>query len=119
VKDSTRARVSAAVASAFKKARVSSVYDHQAGKHRQVSADTSQGTVSGYDHDTSTHFVGGGSSNLNFYDYETSTHVLLRLEGDKFSGYDYHTQSHFQGTVSKNSVSLYDHEKGQHYIFTA
>lgn len=118
MKDSTRARVVAVVTSAFKKTSVSSVYDHQAGQHRRVSADAFQDKVSGYDHDSSTHFAGGGSSNLNFYDYETSSHVLLKLEEDKFSGYDYYTQSHFQGTVSKNSVSFYDHETGQHYMFS-
>lgn len=119
MKDSTRARVAAAVAAAFKKGKVSAVYDYQAGKHRNTSADAGSGKVTGYDHDTSSHFSGGGGSDLNFYDYETSSHVQLKLEGKKFSGYDYHTSSHFQGTINGNSISLYDHETGQHYNFSA
>lgn len=117
MKDSTRARVAAVVAAAFRKTSVSSVYDYQAGRHRFTSANASSGRVSGYDHDTSSHFS-GGSSDLDFYDYETSSHVQLRLEENRFSGYDYHTGAHFQGTISGNSITLYDYQTGQHYNFS-
>jgi hypothetical protein len=118
MKDSTRARVAAAVAAAAKGKKVSSVYDYSAGQHRNASAELRNGNVKGYDYSTSSHFS-GGSRDLNFYDYETSAHVQLKLDGEKFKGYDYHTGAHFSGTVRGRSISLYDYETGQHYNFSA
>ena len=117
MKDSTRARVAAAVGAAVKQKRISGVFDYQSGKHRQASADVSHGKVTGFDYDSSTHFSGGGSKKLDFFDYETSSHVQLKLDGKKFSGFDYYTSSHFSGTISGNSISLYDYETGQYYNY--
>jgi hypothetical protein len=118
MKDSTRARVAAAVSAAIKKKKVSSVFDYQSGKHRRASADVSKGKVTGFDYDSSSHFSGGGSGKLDFFDYDTSSHVQLKLEGRKFSGFDYNTNSHFSGSVSGNSISLYDYETGQYYNYS-
>ena len=118
MKDSTRARVAAAVSAAFKQKKVSTVFDYQSGKHRRTSADASNGKVTGFDYDSSTHFSGGGSGKLDFFDYDNSSHVQLKLDGKKFSGFDYHTNSHFSGTVSGSSISLYDYETGRYYNYS-
>lgn len=119
MKESTRARVAAAVAAAAKGGKVNAVYDYSAAQYRNASADVRGGRVTGYDYSTSSHFSGGGSGKLDFYDYENAAHVQLKLEGDKFSGYDYHTQSHFSGTVRGSSISLYDYQVGGYFNFTA
>jgi hypothetical protein len=118
MKEPTRARVAAVVGATIKKKKVSSVYDYSQGGHRSASAKVTDGKVSGYDYDTSSHFSGGGGGKLDFYDYDTSAHVQLKLNGNKFKGYCYHTGSHFSGTVKGSSISLYDYETGQHYNFS-
>ena len=118
MKESTRSRVVSSVASAIMRKKINNVYDYQAGKHRQSSAEVVDGRVQGYDYDTSTHFSGSGS-NLDFYDHETCSHVQLKIEGDKFSGFDHHSGSHFSGKVSGNSITIYDYETGKHYNFSA
>jgi hypothetical protein len=118
MKKSTRAKVAAAVGASHKNKSISSVYDYNAGAHRNLSAKVNSGKLNGYDYGTSSHFSGGGNGKLDFYDYETSSHVQLKLEGGKFSGYDYHTSQHFSGTITNNSISLYDYETGQHYSYS-
>lgn len=118
MKESARARVAAIVRAAASGKAVSSVYDYLSSRHRTTSVTVSNGGVSGYDHDTSSHFSGsGGGGNLNFYDYETSNHVALKMNGSHFSGYDYHSGKHFSGSINGNAVSLYDYETGQHYNY--
>lgn len=78
MKDSTRARVAAAVGAAALKKNVTSVYDYSASGHKNISASVSNGSLSGYDYSTSSHFSGGGSGSLDFYDYHNSKHVQLK-----------------------------------------
>ncbi|GAU08884.1 hypothetical protein [Desulfoplanes formicivorans] len=118
MKDSTRAKVAAAVGAAYKKKSVSSVYDYSTGSHKSISAKVENGTLSGFDYGSSSHFSGGSNDKLDFYDYETSSHVQLKLEGSKFSGYDYHSSNHFSGNINGSFVSIYDYETGQHYNFS-
>jgi hypothetical protein len=118
LKDSTRARVAAIIGAASRGQSVSSVYDYSSGDHRNISVSINNGRVSGYDHTSSSHFMGdGGHGNLDFYDYETANNVQLKITENSFFGYDYKSGKPFSGTVSKDSLTLYDYETGQHYRY--
>ncbi|GAA6170817.1 hypothetical protein NBRC116592_04870 [Colwellia sp. KU-HH00111] len=118
MKDSTRARVAAAVGAAFKEKSISSVYDHTTGNHNNISAKVTNGKLNGFDYSTSSNFSGGSKKKLDFFDYDTSAHVQLKLEGKKFSGFDYHSSQHFSGNINGQSISIYDYQTGQHYNYS-
>jgi hypothetical protein len=40
--------------------------------------------------------------------------VSLSLSGSQFSGYDYASGFHYSGNINGKSVTIYDHESGQH-----
>jgi hypothetical protein len=119
MRDLTRARVAAIVASAARKKSVSAVYEYSSGRFRNISVTVDAGKVTGYDYGSDSHFSGsnGSADALDFYDHESSSHVQLHLKGKKFSGYDYHTMSHFAGTLNGNAISLFDYQTGQSYAF--
>jgi len=118
MKETTRARVAAAVGAASPKKEVSSVYDYSASRYKNISASFSSGSLSGYDYSTSSHFSGNGGGSMDFYDYGNSNHVQLRVNGTDFEGYDYDSQKHFSGTINGNSVSLYDYETRKYYNYS-
>jgi len=117
MKETTRARVAAAIGAASLQKDVSAVYDYSASGYKNISASVSNGSLSGYDYSTSSHFSGGGGS-LDFYDYDNSKHVQLKLNGTRFDGYDYDSQKHFSGTINGNSISLYDYETSKYYNYS-
>lgn len=117
--DAMRARVAAVVVAAHGSKSVSCVYDYDARRYRNVSAEVSESGLAGYDYETRSHFSGGGAGSLDFYDYEARAHVQLSVDRDSFSGYDYCTRHHFSGTVASGSVSLYDYHTRKYYNFSA
>jgi hypothetical protein len=120
MKDSTRARVAAAVGAAVTKRNISSVFDYSAGAHRMTSVKVTDARVTGFDHTSGTHFSGSSTSieKLDFFDYETSAHVQLRLTDQSFTGFDYHTSSHYSGRVKGNSISIFDYQTSKHYNYS-
>ena len=62
MKDSTRARVAAAVGAAVTKRNISSVFDYNAGAHRMTSVKVTDARVRGFDHTSGTHFSGSTTS---------------------------------------------------------
>ncbi|MBH9721982.1 hypothetical protein JAO10_16720 [Burkholderia contaminans] len=118
MKDTTRARVAAAVGAAVNGEDVTSVYDYSSGGYRSISASVGNGSLDGYDYSTSSHFTGGGGGSLDFYDYQNSKHVQLSLSGNSFDGYDYDSGKHFSGTVDGRSISIYDYETNKYYNYS-
>ncbi|MCA7931210.1 hypothetical protein [Burkholderia cepacia] len=117
MKDTTRARVAAAVGAAVLRKNVTSVYDYSSGGYKSISASVGNGSLNGYDYTTSSYFTGSSGTSLDFYDYHSSKHVLLNLKNGSFDGYDYDSGKHFSGTVNGNSISLYDYETSKHYNY--
>ena len=117
MKNSTRLKVAAAVGAKFHKKSISSVYDHSEKSYKNITANVTNGSLSGYDYSSSKHFSGTGNNDLTFYDYETSSHVNLNLDGNSFSGYDYNSSKHFSGMINGNSISLYDYETSRYYNY--
>lgn len=117
MKDTTRARIAAAVGAASLNKDITAVYDYSNSGYRTISASVKGGSLNGYDYTTSSHFSGGGES-LDFYDYHNSKHVQLKLDGSNFEGYDYETGKHFSGTINGNSISVYDYETSKYYNYS-
>lgn len=118
MKDTTRARVAAAVGAAALRQDVTSVYDYSSGGYKSISASIGNGSLNGYDYTTSSYFTGSGGSSLDFYDYHNSKHVQLKLDSNSFDGYDYDSGKHFSGTVNGNSISIYDYETSKYYNYS-
>ena len=118
MKDMARARLAGVVGAASRNKNITSVYDYNSSSHRNISVKLTNGKVTGYDYESSSHFSGGSNGKLDYYDYDTSSHVQLKIDGNKFSGYDYHTSQHFSGTINSSSISIYDYETSQHYNFS-
>ena len=93
MKDTTRARVAAAVGAAVLRKNVTSVYDYSSGGYKSISASVGNGSLNGYDYTTSSYFTGSSGTSLDFYDYHSSKHVLLNLKNGSFDGYDYDSGS--------------------------
>lgn len=116
MKDSTRARIVAAVT----KRNISSVFDCNAGAHRMTSVKVTDARVTGFDQTSGTHFSGSSTSieKLDFFDYETSAHVQLRLTEQSFTGFDYHTSSRYSRRVNGDSISIFDYQTSKHYNYS-
>lgn len=119
MKDTARARVAAIVGAADLKKNISSVYDYSVSGYKSISVSLGQnGSFSGYDYSTSTHFSGSGNGSLDYYDYHTSNFLQLKLIDKKFEGYDYDSQKHFSGSINGNSISFYDYETSKFYNYS-
>jgi hypothetical protein len=94
--------------------KVAGVYDHAAGRNRQIAAEFRGDELRGLDGDRAAKF---GGTLPEIYDAGDSTFVSFAVEGTKVEGYDRRTSSFYTAQVTDGVVQVYDHELTAWFAF--
>lgn len=96
--------------------RIATIYSHDSGHHRTLSGTINASFVQAYDHDNSHHITG---QLPRLYHHGTASHIdLMPGQSGEYRGYDHSTHVHFLVRVRQGGVSVYDHERGEHFHYT-
>jgi hypothetical protein len=94
--------------------KVAGLYDHAAGRHLRIAAESRGEHLQGYDGDRAAKF---GGTLPELYDAGDNAFVSLEIEGPTAKGYDRSSSSHYSVTVTDLRVQLYDHSLSAWFAF--
>lgn len=105
----------AAAAHAFMTGKkVAGVYDHAAGRHLRIAAETRGDHIQGFDGDRAARF-GGALPEL--WDTNDKAFISLEIDGMTARGYDRGSSSAYTITATARQVQLYDHGESAWFAF--
>jgi len=110
----TRAIVAASAHALITGKQVAGLYDHAAGRHLRIAAESRGEHLKGYDGDRDARF-GGNLPELR--DARNGGSVHIEIEGSSARGYDRSSSGHFTAEVTERLVQLYDHAAGAWFSF--
>lgn len=110
----TRAMIAAAAFAFITGRKVAGLYDHSAGKHLRIAAESRGEHLQGFDGDRSARF---GGTLPELFDASDKRHVSMELEGTTAKGYDRTSSSHYSATVADRQVQLFDHGESVWFAF--
>jgi hypothetical protein len=110
----TRAIVAAAAYAVVTGHKVAGLYDHDAGAHLRIAAESRDGRVQALDADRDSRF-GGALPEL--FDEADQAFVSLETDGTTARGYDRGSASAYEAKVGDRLVQLYDHGQGVWFAF--
>lgn len=102
----TRAMIAATAHAFVIGKKVAGLYDHVAGRHLRIAAESRNEHLQGYDGDRNVGF-GGTLPEIREAGGGAQVHVIV--QGATVGGYDRSSSSHFTAKVAERSVQLYDH----------
>ncbi len=102
----TRAMIAASAHAVLVGRKVAGLYDHAAGLHRRIAAESRDGRLQGVDGDRSTIF-GGALPDL--YDDGDKAYITMEVDGMSARGYDRGSGSFYSAEVSDRVVQIFDH----------
>ena len=94
--------------------RVAGVYDHSAGRHLRIAAESRGEHLQGFDGGRQARF-GGTLPDLGDANGEAKVH--MEVLGSTVRGYDRGSSTHFTAEVAGRSVQLFDHARGEWFAF--
>ncbi|WP_235536472.1 MULTISPECIES: hypothetical protein [unclassified Sphingomonas] len=94
--------------------KVAGLYDHSAGKHLRIAAESRGEHLQGFDGDRSARF---GGTLPELYDAGEKAFVSLEVDGTTARGYDRASSSHYSITVAGQLVQTYDHSQSAWFAF--
>jgi hypothetical protein len=109
-----RALVAASVEAVLSGRKVAGLYDHAAGRHLRIAAESRDGAVQALDGERGTRF-GGVLPEL--FDEGDQVFVSLEIEGTGARGYDRGSAGFYEARVSDRLVQLYDHAEGAWFAY--
>ena len=110
----TRAMIAATAHAFVIGKKVAGLYDHSAGRHLRIAAESRKPYLQGYDGDRDSRF-GGTLPELRDAGSGAQVHMMVR--GSTVSGYDRSSSGHFTVEVAERLVQLYDHVDGAWFAY--
>lgn len=110
----TRAMIAASVHAFVTGRKTAGLYDHAAGRHRRIAAETRGEHLQGYDGDRNARF---GAILPELRDAGDGAQVHIEVEGTTARGYDRASSGHFTARVSERLVQLYDYHDDVWFAF--
>jgi hypothetical protein len=110
----TRAMIAATAHAFIIGKKVAGLYDHAAGCHLRIAAESRNEHLQGYDGDREVRF-GGTLPEIREAGGGAQVHVMV--QGATVRGYDRSSSSHFTAEVAERSVQLYDHVEGAWFAY--
>ena len=111
----TRAMIAAAAPAFITGKNVGGLYDHAAGTHLRIAAESRGDSLQGYDGDRSVRF---GGTLPELFDAGDKTYVSMEIDGLKAQGHDRGSSSSYTVNVTDQLVQLYDYEARAWFAFT-
>lgn len=109
-----RAIVAAAAFALINRRKVAGLFDHAAGRHLRIAAESRDDRVQAYDGDRSAKF---GGTLPDLFDESDRSFVSLTIEGTTARGYDRASGGFYVAEVNDRLVQLYDHADSTWYAF--
>lgn len=110
----TRAMIAATAHAFVIGKKVTGLYDHSAGRHLRIAAESRKPYLQGYDGDRDARF-GGTLPELRDAGSGAQVHMIVR--GSTVTGYDKSSSGHFTAEVTERLVQLYDHVDGVWFVY--
>lgn len=110
----TRALVAASAHAVIIGRKVAGLYDHAAGRHLRIAAESRGGRLQGVDGDRSVMF---GGTLPEVFDDGDKQFVSLEIDGTTARGYDRGSACTYVAEVSDRLVQLYDHGEQTWFAF--
>lgn len=110
----TRALVAASAYAFVKEKKVAGLYDHTAGRHLRIAAESRGEHLQGYDGDRQVKF---GGTLPELYDTGDETYVSFELADNSVRGHDRRTACSFTANVIDSLVQVYDHSQSVWFAF--
>lgn len=110
----TRALVAASVHAIIVGRKVAGLYDHAAGRHLRIAAESRAGRLQGVDGERSAMF---GGTLQEVFDEDNKQFVSIEIDGNSARGYDRGSASAYVAQVSDRLVQLYDHGEQAWFAF--
>ncbi len=110
-----RAMIAASVCAFLLGRKVAGLYDHQAGRHLRVAAESQGEHLQGYDGERGTRF---GGTLPELYDAGDGVFVSLEIAGDTAQGYDRGSGGFYTARLADRTVQLFDHIAGSWFAYT-
>ena len=110
----TRAMIAATAHAFVIGKKVAGLYDHTAGRHLRIAAESRNEHLQGYDGDRDARF-GGTLPEIRDAGGGAQVHVIV--QGATVGGYDRSSSSHFTAKVAERLVQLYDHVEGAWFAY--
>lgn len=110
----TRALVAASAHAFIIGRKVAGLYDHAAGRHLRIAAESRGNRLQGVDGDRSAMF---GGTLPELFDQGDKLFVSLEIDGTTARGYDRGSASAYVAEVSDRLVQLYDHGEQAWFAF--
>jgi hypothetical protein len=110
----TRALLAASAHAFITGNKVAGVYDHAAGRHLRIAAESREAHLQGFDGDRSARF---GGTLPEVYDAADKAFISLELDGATARGHDRGSATSYEARVTENVVQLYDHGQSAWFAF--
>ncbi|PXA87873.1 hypothetical protein DMC47_31175 [Nostoc sp. 3335mG] len=110
----TRALIAASAHAVIIGKKVAGLYDHDAGRHLRIAAESRENRLQGVDGDRSTIF---GGTLPDIYDDGDKAFVTLEIEGATARGYDRGSAGFYTAQVGDRLVQIYDHALAAWFAF--
>jgi hypothetical protein len=110
----TRAMIAASAYAFITGTKVAGLYDHGAGRHLRIAAESRGDQLQGFDGDRS---AGFGGTLPELYDVTDKTFVSIAIEGQTARGYDRASATFYDAAVTETTVQVYDHGANAWYAF--
>lgn len=110
----TRALIAASAYAFVKEKKVAGLYDHSAGRHLRIAAESRGEHLQGYDGDRQAKF---GGALPEIYDAGDEAYVSFQIAGNGARGHDRRTASSFTANVTDSLVQVYDHGQSVWFAF--
>jgi len=94
--------------------KVAGIYDHAAGRHLRIAAESRDNRVQALDGERSSRF---GGTLPELYDEMDRSFVSIETEGKTARGYDRASSGYYVAEVSDRLVQLYDHQLEAWFAF--
>lgn len=94
--------------------KVAGIYDHTAGRHLRIAAETRGDRLQGLDGDRSVMF---GGTLPEIYDEGDKAYLSLAIDGTTARGHDRASDGAYVAEVSERLVQVYDHSQSAWFAF--
>jgi hypothetical protein len=110
----TRAMIAASAYALITGRKVAGIYDHSAGRHLRIAAESKGEHLQGFDGDRSARF---GGSLPELYDAADKAFISLEIDGMTARGHDRGSSASYEARVAEQQVQLYDHDRSAWFAF--
>jgi hypothetical protein len=110
----TRALVAVSAYALVTGRKVAGIYDHAAGRHLRIAAESRGEHLQGFDGDRSARF---GGTLPEIYDAADKGFISLAIDGETVRGHDRGSATSYEARITDRGVQLYDHGEGAWFAF--